>query len=449
MGLEQRIPEDVKAVLLALEDGGQEAWCVGGCVRDLLRGAAPEDWDVTTSARPERTMALFGKRAVPTGLRHGTVSVVTGRRRVEVTTYRRDGEYQDHRHPDAVSFTRSLEEDLARRDFTVNAMALSAGGELRDPFGGRTDLEWRTLRCVGEPDKRFGEDALRILRGLRFSAVLDFQLDFPTAQSIHRNRELLREIAAERIRTELEKLLCGPAAERVLRAFPDVLGVFLPEIVPMVGFDQRNPHHCYDLWEHTIHSVAAAPPDAVLRMTMLLHDIGKPVCFSVDETGTGHFYGHPAVSREMAAAILRRLRLDNRRKKIILTLVENHDRVFPRTHKGIRRALQALGEEDLRRLLAVKRADSEAQAEAYRAANQAEIQRAEELLEALARENPCLSLRQLAVNGRDLTARGFSGPAVGAVLRGLLDQVVEGELDNEPEALLRAAEAWRAQKPEQ
>lgn len=442
-----QIPEDVQNVLGRLTASGHEAWCVGGCVRDLMRGVVPDDWDVTTSALPEETMALFGRRAIPTGLRHGTVSVRTELRRVEVTTYRVDGAYADHRHPDSVVFTRSLEEDLKRRDFTVNAMAMGRDGVVRDPFGGRTDLAAGVLRCVGMPDRRFREDALRILRGLRFAAVLDFSLEPSTAKSIHKNRALLRDIAAERIRVELVKLLLGQAAARVLREFPDVIGVFIPEILPMVGFDQRNPHHCYDLWEHTIRSVEAVGQDEVLRMAMLLHDIGKPACFTRDGQGTGHFYGHPAVSRDMAAEILRRLRFDNDRRRAILTLVEQHDRVFPRTEKGIRRALRLLGEENLRRLLAVKRADNSAQAPAFREENQREIRRAEELLELLLGRKDCFSLRQLAVNGRDMMDLGLTGADIGKALNALLDRVVEGELPNDRQSLLESAAGWKKKQP--
>ena len=434
-----QIPGDVQTVLEKLTAAGHEAWCVGGCVRDLMLGHTPDDWDVTTSALPEETMAVFGRRAIPTGLRHGTVTVVTEQRRVEVTTYRVDGGYADHRHPDSVTFTRSLEEDLKRRDFTVNAMALGWDGAVRDPFGGQTDLSAGVLRCVGEPDRRFREDALRILRGLRFAAVLGFSIEPATAESIHQNRALLRDIAAERMQVELTKLLLGQAVDKVLREFPDVIGVFIPEILPLVGFDQRNPHHCYDIWEHTIHSVEAADRDVVLRMTMLLHDIGKPACFTQDERGIGHFYGHPAVSWAMAAEILRRLRFGNDQKAAILTLVEQHDRVFPRTEKGIRRALRLLGEENLRRLLAVKRADNLAQSPAFQKENQREIRRAEELMEQLLRRGDCFTLKQLAVNGRDMMRLGLAGPDIGQALDALLEQVVEGSLPNDRQSLLDAA----------
>lgn len=432
------IPDYVKTVLAALEAAGHEAWCVGGCVRDTLLGRTPEDWDVTTSARPEETMALFGSHAFPTGLKHGTVTVRSEHRSVEVTTYRVDGTYHDHRRPETVAFTRSLEEDLRRRDFTVNAMALSLGGELRDPFGGQADLKAGVLRCVGEPDRRFGEDALRILRGLRFAAALGFEIDPATAAGIHQNRELLRDIAAERIQVELFKLLSGKTAAEVLRDYPDVIGVFWPEVLPMVGFGQRNFHHCYDVWEHTLHAVAAVPGEPVLRCVMLLHDIGKPNCFTVDENGLGHFYGHPAISRELADGMLRRLKCSNELRGTIVRLVEWHDRNIPRTDKGIRKALRALGEEDLRRLILVKRADNLAQAPEFWD-RQREIDKAEAILDRLLEEDACFSLKQMAVDGKDLTEMGFSGPAVGRALDALLERVVNGELPNEREALLEAA----------
>ena len=428
------IPAYVETVLGILEEAGHEAWCVGGCVRDSLLGRIPEDWDVTTSARPEEILALFGGQALPTGLRHGTVTVQAEERQVEVTTFRRDGVYRDCRRPETVVFTRSLEEDLLRRDFTVNAMALNRRGAFRDPFGGAADLKAEILRCVGEPDRRFREDALRILRGLRFSAVLGFGLEAATAESIHRNRELLKEIAPERIWTELRKLLLGNRAEEVLREYPDVIGVFWPEILPMVGFDQRSRHHCYDVWEHTLHAVAAAPPDLVLRCAMLLHDIGKPACFTLDETGSGHFRGHPAVSRDLAEEMLRRLRVDNETREEILTLVAWHDQNIPRTDQGLRQALRQLGESTLRRLLAVKRADNLAQAHQDLLG---EIDKAERIMERLLAEGACVSLRQLAVNGWDLMSLGLRGPAVGAALEALLDQVVDGGLPNQRAALLK------------
>lgn len=442
------MPEEVRAVLTALEAAGHEAWCVGGCVRDTLLGRTPEDWDVTTDALPEETMALFAPAAIPTGLQHGTVTVRRGGRGVEITTYRVDGAYHDHRRPDGVTFTRSLREDLARRDFTVNAMAMDLRGTLRDPFGGREDLMGGVLRCVGEPERRLEEDALRILRGLRFASVLGLAVHPDTAAAIHDRRQLLAAIAPERIWTELCKLLCGDNAAEVLRRFPDVVAVFWPEASAMVGFEQQNIHHCYDVWEHSLHALEAVPPDLILRCTMLLHDIGKVETFTVDDTGVGHFYGHGERSAALADDLLRRLRCANELRRRIVRLVAWHDRDIPRTERAVRRALAALGEEDLRRLIWVKRADNLAQAPEFRFRQQ-EIDRGEAILEDLLARRACVTLRDLEVDGRDLMALGFSGPAIGAALHQLLDRVIDGALPNEREALLAATEGMTREFPSQ
>ena len=431
-----KIPEFVKNLLWTLESAGHQAWCVGGCVRDLRLGRMPVDWDVTSSALPEETMALFGERAVPTGLKHGTVTVRTEDQPVEVTTFRKDGAYRDHRRPETVTFTDSLEEDLRRRDFTVNAMALDLRGTFRDPFGGLGDLERGILRCVGEPERRFHEDALRILRGLRFSACLGFVLEEKTASAIREKKELLRDIAPERVWAELSRLLTGRWADEVLRAYPEVVGVFWPELLPMIGFDQRTRHHCYDVWEHTLHALAAVEPDVVLRCTMLLHDVGKPETFTLDGRGHGHFKGHPARSAAMTENMLRRLRVDNATRETVVRLVEWHDRNIPRTDQGLRRALRDLGEADLRRLLAVKRADNQAQAHQDLLG---EIDKAEAILDRLLAEGACVSLGQLAVRGGDLAALGLRGPAIGRMLDLLLDRVVDGDVPNEREILLKTA----------
>ena len=408
---------------------------MGGCVRDMRLGRIPEDWDVTTSALPEETLTIFGACALPTGLKHGTVTVRQGGKAIEVTTYRKDGDYLDHRRPERVEFTASLEEDLLRRDFTVNAMAVNLQGEFRDPFGGLADLEKGILRCVGDADRRFEEDALRILRGIRFSACLGLDIEPLTARSIHIKKDLLREIAAERIWVELAKLLTGPGADRVLREYVDVIGVFWPELLPLVGLDQKNCHHCYDAWEHTLQAVRNTEQDLLLRCAVVLHDVGKPQCMTVDENGVGHFYGHPAVSQQMADEMLRRLRVDNATRETVVRLVAWHDRNIPRTDRGIRRALRELGEADLRRLLAVKRADNLAQAPEYHGL-QAEIDKAERIMDHLLSENACFSLKQLAVSGRDLMALGARGPAVGEGLDQLLDAVVDGRVENTKQALL-------------
>lgn len=432
------IPREVCAVLQTLERAGHEAYIVGGCVRDILMGKPPHDWDVTTSALPEETMALFDHFAIPTGLRHGTVTVRSGETACEVTTFRTDGDYPDHRHPAAVTFTRSLLEDLQRRDLTVNAMAMDVHGTLHDPFGGQADIRRRVLRCVGEPERRFQEDALRILRTLRFSATLGFAIEADTHRSLRERRDDLRYVAAERVREELTKLLCGAEVLRVLLEDPQVLGVVLPEILPCVGFDQHNRHHCYDVWGHTAHAVAVAPSDPVLRWAMLLHDLGKPSCFTLDEQGVGHFHGHHRPSAEMAETVCRRLRFDRAAAQQICMLVRYHDRPIPLTERAIRRAMNQLGVEGLRQLCAVKRADNLAQHPDYRG-RQREINEGEAIMDELLRKDACFSLKQLAVNGWDMAALGLEGPAIGQMLQTLLEAVMDGAADNDRDTLLALA----------
>ena len=433
--MENRIvPGYVALCCGVLRRAGYEAYPVGGCVRDLLMGVSPHDWDVCTSAPPERTAALF-PHTVLTGMRHGTVTVVTEDGTVEITTFRRDGAYSDGRHPDRVTFGASLEEDLSRRDFTVNAMALAPDGAVIDPFGGREDLAGRVIRAVGEAEQRFREDALRILRGLRFSARLGFAIEPGTASALRRCGPLLGHIALERVREELTGLLCGEHAAEILLEYPDVLGVVLPEILPCVGFDQRSRYHCYDVWEHIARSVAAVKPLPVLRWTMLLHDVGKPEVFTLDEKGQGHFYNHWRTSRDKAEAILDRLRFDNHSKKTILTLVERHDAPLSMDEKSVRRNLARYGEETLRLLLEVKRGDSRAHAAPYRGRVEL-LDRWEIMLDEVLARDSCFSLKQLAVKGNDLTDIGLRGPAVGRCLSALLERVIDGTLPNDRAALL-------------
>ena len=432
-------PAAVDKVLARLEAAGYEAYAVGGSVRDLLRGKAPDDWDMTTSARPQEVMALFKGHAIPTGLQHGTVTVRQDGQSYEITTFRADGDYTDSRHPDAVTFSDSLQEDLGRRDFTVNAMAMDRRGALTDPFGGREDLAKGIIRCVGEADRRFGEDALRIMRGLRFASVLGFSIEKDTARSIRDNRERLKNIAIERILVEMDKLLCGEGAGEILLDYPEVFGVFLPEIMPCVGFDQRSKYHCYTVWEHIVRAVEAAPRNTVLRWAMLLHDIGKPACFTVDEQGQGHFYGHDGISADMAADICRRLKMDKQRSSRIELLVRRHGPDLPASKKSMLRLLNAIGEEALRQLCEVKRADNMAQDRVFRD-RQKDIDESEQLLSQVMREKPCFTLQQLAVDGRDMMALGLQGRDIGAMLQTLLQAVLDGELPNERDALLRRAE---------
>ena len=311
-------------------------------------------------------------------------------------------------------------------------------GHPHRPHGGQDDLRRGILRCVGDPDRRFDEDALRIMRTLRFASVLGFTVEARTAAALHRCAPLLRDIAAERLLSEMDRLLCGAHVLPVLLAYPDVLGVFLPEVLPCVGFDQRNRHHLYDVWEHTARSVAAIAPEPALRWAMLLHDVGKPACFTVDGQGVGHFYGHPKVSAALAEEVCRRLRMDKRTAREVVTLVQWHDRDIPRTERAIARAVHQLGEDTFRRLLAIKRADNLAQHPDYRG-RLTEIDRAEDILNALLARRACFSLRDLAVDGRDMLALGLRGPAVGRALDALLAQVLDGALPNDRDTLLAAA----------
>ena len=299
--MKTKIPAGARQILQTLTASGREAHLVGGCVRDLLRGVPPHDWDICTSALPEETKAYFtGRKVIETGLKHGTVTILTPDGAYEVTTYRADGAYTDGRRPDRVRFVSSLREDLARRDFTMNAIAMSLDGTLQDPFGGAADIQAGRIRCVGDPVRRFQEDGLRLMRALRFSAVLGYAIEPQTAKALRRSRAMLDHVAGERIRVELSKLLTAPHAGAVLRQYPDILCQFWPELAPLVELEQHNPWHCWGGWEHTIRALEAAPANEVLRLTMLLHDIGKPACKSTDEAGVDHFYGHPEVSAQLA-----------------------------------------------------------------------------------------------------------------------------------------------------
>ena len=433
-------PESVRWAIKRLNDAGYEAWAVGGCVRDSALGKEPHDWDMTTSALPEETMAVFADYPViETGIKHGTVTVVVDGEPLEITTYRVDGSYSDGRHPDGVSFTRSLEADMARRDFTINAMAAHPEKGIVDCFGGLEDLKNGVIRCVGDPERRFSEDALRILRAMRFSAVLGFPVEEKTAEALLKIRENLRHVAMERIFSELKRMLCGKDAGRILRQFPQVLWVFLPELEPMYGFEQHNPNHLYDVWEHTVVSVESAPADEVLRLAMLLHDVGKPDCFTKDQNGVGHFYGHPVKSREMADNILARLKADNNTRERVLALVEHHDAEIAAKPASVRRWLGKLGEQGFADLLAVKRADNLAQDLSYRDKRDMLADLALLAKEVLA-EGQCFTLKSLAVNGHDLMELGFvPGVHMGDVLESLLEKVVEGEIPNEKEMLLALA----------
>lgn len=432
--MQTAIPSYVQAVLDSLRRAGYQACPVGGCVRDSLLGHVPHDWDIAASSTPlETEQALAGFPCMETGLRHGTVTVLSDGCPVEVTTFRIDGAYSDNRRPDQVTFTRSLPEDLRRRDFTINAMAWDGG--LVDLFGGQDDLQAGVVRCVGEPDKRFREDGLRILRALRFASVLDFVVEPQTAKAIHGLCGLLDGIAAERISVELQKLLCGPGAGRILRDFSDVLFRVLPELAAQAGCPQHSPYHDCDVWEHTVRAVEAAPPAPLPRLILLLHDAGKPACRSTGADGVDHFYQHERESARLAAQAARRLRLPARDARTLACAVARHMLPMPPEKPLLRRRLRQFGPEFCFLLLDVQRADVSAQPPCVHGRLEL-LSKSGEILRALVEEGACFSRAQLAVKGGDLVACGLSGPAVGKALGFLLNAVIEEQCPNEKSALL-------------
>lgn len=443
------MPKNVDTAINLLQSAGFEAYAVGGCVRDSLLGKIPNDWDITTSAKPEDMKSVFADfHCIDTGIKHGTVTVVIDGEPLEITTFRLDGEYEDNRHPKSVTFTSNLGADLGRRDFTVNAMAYSKKTGTVDLFGGQNDLKNKIIRCVGDPDRRFNEDALRILRALRFASALDFEIEEKTAQSLLKNRALLGNISEERIAKELLKLVCGKGAKRILTDFAPVLFEILPELQPMYKNSHDNPHHCYDIYEHTLIAVESIDPEPTLRFAMLLHDCGKPAVKKFDENGVAHFYGHQRISAEISAQILARLKVSNKFRDEILFLVSNHDRweLYENTEK-MPRYLSKFGLDGVLNLLKVMRADVLAQSPEYRYRLD-QIADAEETAKNLAAQKPCLSLSELQINGRTLMNIGIpQGRKLGAVLAQLLDEVIDGVTKNTQEALTtRAREIYSEMK---
>ncbi len=443
------LEEKIKKMISELKAFGYDAYAVGGCVRDFLMGLEPSDVDITTSASPEDVKRIFSSYSViPTGEKHGTVTVVIDGENIEVTTFRTESTYSDHRHPDKIEFASSVEEDLSRRDFTINAMAYNDDRGLVDPFSGKDDIEKKIIRAVGNPDERFKEDALRILRALRFSSKLGFGIEEKTETAMRRQKRLLLSVSAERVYSELMRILCGAAAVEVLRSYHDIIGEVLPEIVPMVGFDQNNRHHIYDVFEHTLHAVAAAPKTPILRMAALLHDCGKPDTYKVDELGEGHFDGHASKSAEKADLILRRFHADNETRYKITELIRLHGREILPTKRAVKRALNKIGEELFFMLLDLKNADDSAKLPEY-----TKRREETEVIRGIAKEivdgRECYSKTMLAVNGNDLKLIGMNeGKEIGDMLKKLLLDVIDGETENDKEKLImRAKEIYKATAP--
>ena len=436
-----RLPEYVRSCLDCLEKAGFAAYAVGGCVRDSLLGLTPQDYDLCTAAKPETIREIFSDHSlVLAGLKHGTVGVVTEQGVVEITTFRTEGDYRDHRHPAWVAFVEDIHQDLARRDFTVNAMAYSPTRGFADPFGGQADLKNRILRSVGDPGTRFREDALRILRGVRFAVKYRLQPEEATLSAMEALSPLMDTLAAERIFEELCKLLPLVTPEDLLR-FTPILCRVIPELVPTVGFAQHTPHHVHDVYTHTAQVTGNVPQELTLRWAALLHDIGKPRTFQLDEAGQGHFYGHAQLSADMANEILLRLKAPTQLRQDVCLLIRQHMTPLTPDKKLLRRRMSQYGPELLRQQLALQEADFGGKGVRD---SDPDFPGIRLLMEELSREDACLKVTDLAVNGRDLMALGFSGPAIGQCLNALLQQVLDEQLPNEKEALRSAASAMQA-----
>lgn len=439
------LPENVCRIIDTLMRAGYEAYAVGGCIRDSLLGREPKDWDITTSASPAEVKALFPK-TVDTGIAHGTVTVLLNREGFEVTTYRVDGTYEDSRHPKEVTFTPDLNEDLKRRDFTINAMAYNDTHGLIDAFDGAGDLDRKIVRCVGDPKERFSEDALRMMRAVRFGAQLGFTVEEQTRSAICALAPTLKKISAERIQSELVSLLMSDHPEEMRTLYETgITKVILPEFDVMMQTAQNSPHHMYTVGEHTIQSLAQIESKKTLRLAMLFHDIGKPSCKTTGEDGQDHFYGHPQKGSEMARSIMRRLKFDNDTTQKVCCLVAGHDQNPPITERSVRRAAVSLGSGAFPDIFAVKRADILAQSDYQRSEKLAYVDQYEACYRSVIEKNQCLSLKDLAVSGRDLIAAGMRpGPALGNVLNRLFELVLDDPDKNETGYLLRMAREFAA-----
>ena len=446
-GFKIDIPHEARYILRLLWHDGCDAYIVGGCIRDSLLDKTPHDWDICTSADPGVVldlMAEHGIKTIKTGLQHGTVTAAMDGGSYEITTFRVDGEYTDNRRPDHVEFVSDICEDLSRRDFTINAMAYSEWYGLVDPWGGYGDLDIKLIRCVRNPDDRFREDALRILRALRFASTYGFNIEEKTAAAIHRNKDLLKNISAERIRDELCKMLCGKGVLDILLEYSDVMAVIVPELEPCIGFEQNNRFHRYTVYEHIAHAVAFYKgTDISTNMALLLHDIGKPECYTEDHNG-GHFNGHSVPSAYHAQVITDRLRFDNKTKDAVIKLVLYHDSVIEPTIKCIRRWLNKIGYDLLIDLTFLRIADIMAHSDINRDERLIKILNVRNIAKQIVDEQQCFQIKNLAVNGNDIMHNcGIeSGPIVGEVLKHLLDKVIDGEIENNTNDLIQEAKRY-------
>ena len=439
------IPADVNELIHTLQNNGNSAYIVGGCVRDSILGRTPHDWDICTSATPSEMLEIFkDKKIIETGLQHGTVTVVVNGEPYEITTYRIDGIYSDNRRPDTVTFTDKLVEDLRRRDFTINAMAYNDEEGLIDPFNGMEDIKYKKISCVGCAEDRFGEDALRILRAIRFAAQLEFTIMPGTDREIHKQYKNLENISIERINSEFCKIASSDDFCVELLLYKDVFSLFIPELKDMFDFPQNNPWHIWDVFGHTIHAVEYCDSDdLVVRLAVFFHDFGKPHSYQDGEDGIRHFKGHGKVSADMTDSIMKRLRFDNETRNNVVELVYYHDATFEVGKKYVKRWLNKIGEKQFRRLLQVKKADNKAQNLELSSDRIKELSEIESLIDEVLQEDECFSLKDLAVNGKDLIGVGYkAGKELGNTLNKLLQLVIDGDCPNEKEKLLQEAKKF-------
>lgn len=428
--------ENWKHIINKLENNGYEAFLVGGAVRDIIMSKLPDDADITTNATPDEVKKVFSQYTViDTGIKHGTVTVVLNTTPFEITTYRTEEGYSDGRHPDIVYFTKNITDDLSRRDFTMNSIAFNPGTGFVDPFDGESDIKNKTIRCVGKPIERFTEDSLRILRALRFSAVLGFEIESETEKAMYDCCKLLINVSSERIYTELTKLLCGNNIRQVLMKYSDIISVVIPEIKAMKGFNQHNFHHKYDLLGHTATVTQNIPAKVHLRLAAFLHDVAKPLCMSFDEKGIGHFYGHPSLGAKIADDILRRLKSDNKTREAVVTLIKLHDNPIEESEKIIKRKLRSIGKDMFYDLIELQRADTSGLADEFHTRYE-HFDNLVILTEDILKQEECFSLKNLRINGNDIMNLGYKGRRVGEILNILLDAVIDGKTENSKEQLV-------------
>ncbi len=429
------LPEYVKSVITRLEENGFHAYAVGGCVRDAIMGVLPHDYDICTDAHPEKVVEIFADHTViETGIKHGTVTVLSEGNPIEITVFRSEAGYSDGRHPDSVTYSSSLAEDLSRRDFTINAMAYSDSEGLIDLFGGKDDIKNKMIRCIGKPEKRFSEDHLRIMRAVRFASVLGFKIADETKSAMLRLKSKLGIISYERIAEELSKTVCGDFFESVFSEYSEIFTEIIPELSPCIGYDQNNPHHSYTLGVHLAKTVSASPKDKISRLSALFHDIEKPSVMSLDENGISHFYSHAGKSAETAEGILKRLRFSNSDTEAVKTLIRYHDGVIEPDEAIVKRKLAKLGEDRLRRLLCLQRADRISQRSVDYGKDNFDAVTA--VLDKILDEQACFSLKDLKANGNDMLSLGLVGRDIGYALSFLLDAVIDGCVKNEKSELL-------------